>query len=59
MKAFDEQTLKKAHIELPDENDVTTKNALFNIEADRLFCLLNAPNREAVEKHHKKIWRYV
>jgi hypothetical protein len=37
MKAFDEQTLKRAHMELPDEYDVTTKNALFNIEADRLF----------------------
>jgi len=27
---------------------------LSNVEADRLFCLLNAPNRKAVEKHHKK-----
>jgi hypothetical protein len=27
---------------------------MFNIEVDRLYCLLNAPNKEAVERHHEK-----
>jgi len=27
---------------------------MFNIKADRLYCPLNAPNKEAVEKHHEK-----
>ena len=31
------------------EFGVTTENMMFNIEADRLYCLLNAPNKEAVE----------
>jgi Protein of unknown function (DUF4242) len=54
MKAFDEQSLKKAHTELPDEYGVSTENALYNVEADRLFCVLDAPDKEAVEKHHEK-----
>jgi hypothetical protein len=54
MEGFTEQSLRKAQIELPDEFGVTTENMMFNIEADRLYCLLNAPNKEAVEKHHEK-----
>ena len=41
MKGFDEQTLKKATTELLDEFGVTVENFLFNIEADRLYCILN------------------
>lgn len=29
-------------------------NILYNSEADKVFCLLDAPNKEAVEKHHEK-----
>jgi hypothetical protein len=54
MKGFDEESLSKVQTELPDEFGVTTENTLFNIEADRLYCLLNVPNKEAVEKHHEK-----
>ena len=53
-KVFDEQTLKKAIVGLPDGFDVTAENFLFNIEADRLYCILNAPNKESIESHHKK-----
>ena len=53
-KGFDELTLKKAISEPPDEFGVTAENFLYNIEADRLYCVLNAPNKEAVEKHHQK-----
>lgn len=28
-------------------------NILYNSEADKVFCLLDAPNKEAVEKHHE------
>jgi Nickel responsive protein SCO4226-like len=52
-KGFDELTLKKAISEPPDEFGVTAENFLYNIEADRLYCILNAPNKEAIEKHHK------
>ena len=30
-------------------------NILFNPEADRVFCILDAPDKDAVEKNHKKI----
>jgi Nickel responsive protein SCO4226-like len=33
---------------------VTTENAFYNIEADRLYCILNAPNEDAVKELHKK-----
>ena len=38
----------------PDESGVTAENFLYNIEADRLYCILHAANKEAIEKHHKK-----
>jgi hypothetical protein len=30
-------------------------NILFNPEADRVFCILDAPDKEAVEKNHQKL----
>lgn len=53
-KGFDEQTLKKAISEPPDEFGVTAENFLFNLEAERLYCILKAPNKESIENHHKK-----
>jgi hypothetical protein len=37
-----------------DEFGVTHVNILFNPEADRVFCILDAPDKDAVEKHHQK-----
>ncbi|MGI0051038.1 MAG: nickel-binding protein [Nitrososphaeraceae archaeon] len=37
-----------------DEFDVTPINILFNREADLCYCLQEAPNKKAVEKHHSK-----
>jgi hypothetical protein len=37
-----------------DEFGVTHHNIIFNEKENKLFCLLDAPNREAVEKHHAK-----
>jgi hypothetical protein len=37
-----------------DEFGVKHQNILYNSEADKVFCLLDAPNKEAVKKHHKK-----
>ena len=54
MKGFTEESIRKAQKELPDEFGVTTENIMFNLEADRLYCLLNALNKEAMEKHHEK-----
>jgi len=37
-----------------DEFDVTPINILFNKDADLCYCVQEAPNKEAVEKHHSK-----
>jgi Nickel responsive protein SCO4226-like len=43
-------------IDLPkDELGVTHINIFYNREADLCYCLLEAPSKEAVEKHHSKI----
>ncbi len=36
-----------------DEFGVTHHDILFNAEEDRDYCVLDAPSREAVEKHHR------
>lgn len=28
---------------------------MYNLEAEAIYCLLDAPNKEAMEKHHGKI----
>ena len=38
----------------PDEFGVITENILYNIEDDKVFCLIEAPNKNPVEKHHAK-----
>ncbi len=43
-------------IDLPkDELGVTHINIFYNREADLCYCVLEAPSKEAVEKHHSKI----
>ena len=39
----------------PDEFGVSHLNLFINIEADICYCLLEAPSKEVVEKHHAKI----
>jgi hypothetical protein len=52
-KDFDEETLQKAQNLPIDEFGVKHLNILYNSEADKVYCLLDAPNKEAVEKHHE------
>jgi hypothetical protein len=51
MKGVTEENLKQIQMSPKDEFGVTHVNILFNPEADRVFCILDA----AVEKNHKKI----
>jgi len=37
-----------------DEFGVTHINVFFNKDADLCYCLLEASNKEAIEKHHFK-----
>ena len=50
----DEEMLKKMQNELPDEFGVTTEDIMYNIEDDKVFCLIEAPDKNSVEKHHAK-----
>jgi hypothetical protein len=54
MKGFDEKTLRQAKNSPKDQFGVTHKDILYNMEEDKLYCILDAPNKEAVEKHHEK-----
>ena len=47
MKTFQESPI--------DEHGVKVLNILYNRAAGISFCFLEAPNREAVEKHHEKV----
>lgn len=55
MKGVDENTLKNAQNSPQDEFGVTHENIMYNEKEDKLFCLLDAPSKEAVEKHHQKL----
>lgn len=54
MKDF-EETLRKWVLPAPaDEFGVRPENMFYNRKEDRFFCLLEAPNEEAIEKHHAR-----
>ena len=50
----DEDALRKLQQSPIDEFGVKHINILFNRQANICFCILEAPNREAVEMHHEK-----
>ncbi|TLY00332.1 MAG: DUF4242 domain-containing protein [Thaumarchaeota archaeon] len=49
-----EALVKKLQKSPKDEFGVTHVNLIFSKEKDKFFCLLDAPNKEVVEKHHHK-----
>ena len=56
MHGFDEENLRRAQQSPTDEFGVKHDNILYNKEDDAwLFCLLDAPDKEAVDKHHQKL----
>jgi hypothetical protein len=54
MGAVSEDMLKQAQNQPKDEFGVVHVNMLYNKEEDKLFCLVDAPDKEAVRKHHEK-----
>jgi hypothetical protein len=50
----DEGTLRELQQSPVDEFGVKHIKILFNRQANICFCLLEAPDREAVERHHEK-----
>jgi Protein of unknown function (DUF4242) len=51
---FSEETLKKLQASPKDEFGISHVNLIFNKEEDKFFCILDGPNKEAVQKHHQK-----
>jgi hypothetical protein len=49
-----EEQIKRAQNALKDEFGVTHKNILYNEEENKFHCILDAPNKDAIEKHHQK-----
>ncbi|HZY71024.1 MAG TPA: nickel-binding protein [Thermoplasmata archaeon] len=49
------EQLRAAQKSPKDEFGVTHHDILYNAKENRLYCVLDAPSRDAVEKHHAKI----
>ena len=50
-----EEMIKQAQNQPKDEFGVTYEDILFYKEEDKLLCLLEAPDKEAVRKHHERL----
>ena len=49
-----EEQIKQAQKAPKDEFGITRKNMLYNQEVNLLYSILDAPNKDAVVKHHQK-----
>jgi Nickel responsive protein SCO4226-like len=54
MGSMTEGQLKDLQESPPDEFGVVHINILYNHEANIMYCILEAPSKEAVERHHAK-----
>jgi len=55
LKGAKPEILKKLQNEPKDEFGVKHLNLIYSEEEDRMYCVLDAPNKEAVKKHHNKL----
>ncbi len=55
MKGLDENLLRELQKSPEDEFHVKHLNILYNPEVDKCFCLIEAPDVEAVERNHEKL----
>ncbi len=54
MEPFTAEQLKELQDAPADEFGVTHHDILFNEGENRIYCILDAPNAEAIHKHHEK-----
>lgn len=54
MGAVEEEQIKQAQNLPKDEFGITHTNILYNRQENRVFCILEAPSKEAIQKHHQK-----
>ncbi len=55
LQGADPEDLKKSQNEPKDEFGVSVLNVIYSEDEDKMYCLLDAPNKEAIEKHHEKL----
>ncbi len=55
LQGVDPENLKKLQNAPKDEFGVTHLNIIYSEDEDRCYCFLEAPDKEAVEKHHQKL----
>ncbi len=54
LKGVDEVTLRKFQNAPADEFQVKAINLMYNYDIDKFYCLLEAPNKQAIKDHHDK-----
>ena len=54
MKHLKPEQLRELQNEEPDEFGVSHHDIIFTEKDNQIWCILDAPNREAIEKHHAK-----
>ena len=54
MKPFTTGELNKLQNAPPDEFGVTHHDILFSEKDNRIYCVLDAPDADAIHKHHAK-----
>ena len=54
MKPFTADELNKLQTAPADEFGVTHHDILFSEKDNKIYCVLDGPNTEAIEKHHAK-----
>lgn len=52
--SYSDQKLKKVQESHADQYVFNVLNIFYNRSAGLSFCLLEAPDRQSIEKHHKK-----
>jgi len=55
LKGSKKETLKEFQNSPIDEFGVKHLNLIYSEDDDRMFCFLEAPDKEAVKKHHDKL----
>jgi len=55
LKGVNPETLKKLQNAPKDEFGVTHLNIIYSEDEDKCYCFLDAPDKEAVAKHHSKL----
>jgi len=55
LQGADPEDLEKAQNDPKDEFDVSILNIIYSKNDDRMYCFMEAPDKESIKKHHEKI----